>query len=162
MTPEEIVGFVGELPRVRVVRAGPEIGAPEAAWGDVFFYFDPEGNAYESGGMPFATIIVKDYPGFDTASRLDRPGVFRVNAAVGRRLFEELVGHSPAAHPEHAGEVDPAGFDRVIAHPVYAAQGWVSVVCPGEATAGRVREMLAAAHGREAARWGRRTGAAGA
>lgn len=161
MTPEEIIGFVEDLPRVRVVRAGPGIGAPEAAWGDVFFYYDPEGDAYESGGMPFATVVVKDYPGFDTASRLDRPGVFRVNAAVGRRLFEEVVGYPPAAHPEHAGEVDPAEPDRVIAHPVYAAQGWVSVVSPGGATAERVREMLAAAHGRDAARWERRSGRAG-
>ncbi|MDT0331937.1 DUF6194 family protein [Nocardiopsis lambiniae] len=156
MTLDEIIGFTTALPQVGVLRAGPENGAPEAAWGDVFFFHDPDGDAYERRRMPFATIVVKDHPGFDTASELDRPGVFRVNIAVGRRLFEELVGHPPAAHPEHAAEVDPAAADRIIGHPVYAAQGWVAVVCPGEATSARVRELLTAARERDAARHGGR------
>ena len=28
---------------------------------------------------PFAAIVTKDYPGFGTSSKLDRPGVFRLS-----------------------------------------------------------------------------------
>ena len=45
--------------------------------------------------FPFATIVVSDYPGFDTASRLDRPDIFRVNIHVGPAAFTELFGYSP-------------------------------------------------------------------
>ncbi|MFL1379162.1 MULTISPECIES: DUF6194 family protein [unclassified Nocardiopsis] len=158
MTQDEVIAFVEGLPEVGTVRAGPENGAPEAAWGDVFFFHEPGGDPARRRNMPFATVVVKDYPGFDTESRLDRPGVFRVNIAVGRTLFEELLGYPPAAHPRHAGEVDPAGADRIIAHPVYFPQAWVAVVCPGEATSARVRELVGAALELDAARSARRAG----
>ncbi|WP_306368513.1 DUF6194 family protein [Nocardiopsis sp. CC223A] len=160
MTQDEIIAFIEGLPEVGTVRAGPEDGAPEAAWGDVFFFHEPGGDPARRRNMPFATVVASDYPGFDTASRLDRPGVFRVNIAVGRALFEELVGYPPAAHPEHAGEVDPAQADRIIAHPLYAAQGWVAVVCPGAATSERVRELVRVAREADAARSARRAGGA--
>lgn len=156
MTEDEVVAFVEGLPEVAAVRAGPGSGAPEAAWGDVFFFHEPGEDPARRRNMPFATVVVKDYPGFDTESRLDRPGVFRVNIAVGRTLFEELLGYPPAAHPGHAGEVDPAQADRIIAHPVYFAQGWVAVVDPGGATSERVRELVRAALGLDAARSARR------
>ena len=44
--------------------------------------------------MPFATIVTKDYTGFDTASDLNRPGVFRLNVGVGRDTFRALFGDS--------------------------------------------------------------------
>ena len=43
----------------------------------------------------FATLVVNDYPGFDTESRLDRDEIFRLNVAVGRPAYERLLGHSP-------------------------------------------------------------------
>lgn len=160
-TMDEIIEFTAALPEVGVLRAGPENGAPEAAWGDVFFFHEPDGDPARRRPMPFATVVVKDYPGFDTDSRLDRPGVFRVNVCVGKELFEELVGHSPATHaaPATPAEAaDPAQADRIMAHPLYAAQAWVAVVCPGEATSARLRELLSAARDRDAARSARRTG----
>ncbi|MGW9350962.1 DUF6194 family protein [Nocardiopsis flavescens] len=157
-TQDEIIEFTAALPEVGVLRAGPENGAPEAAWGDVFFFHEPDGDPARRRSMPFATVVVKDYPGFDTDSRLDRPGVFRVNVCVGKELFEELVGHSPAAHAAHAGGADPAEADRIMAHPLYAAQAWVAVVCPGEATSARLRGLLSAARDRDAARSARRAG----
>ncbi|MFY7066389.1 DUF6194 family protein [Nocardiopsis changdeensis] len=160
MTQDEIIAFIEGLPEVGTVRAGSENGAPEAAWGDVFFFHEPGGDPARRRNMPFATVVASDYPGFDTASRLDRPGVFRVNIAVGRELFEELVGYPPAAHAEHADGTDPSQADRIIAHPLYAAQGWVAVVCPGEATSERVRALVRTAREADAARSARRTGGA--
>ena len=114
MTADEISAFVGGLPGVVTVVADEAGGAPEIAWGDSFF-------SYEAAKMPFATIVTKDYGDFDAFSRLDRPGVFRLNVEVGRERFEALVGYAPAAHGGQ--EHDYAALDQVLPHPVYATQG---------------------------------------
>jgi hypothetical protein len=141
-TTEEIIQFVSGLPGVHTVTAGPANDAPEVAWGDTFFFRDPDRK------MPFATIVTQDYPDFDTASNLDRPGVYRVNIAVGRRRYQELLGHPPEEHAQHRETYDYAAPDQITPHPVYATQSWVSVVTPGPATTGRLRDMLAEAHAR--------------
>lgn len=154
MTEDEIIRFVAGLGEVDVMTASRESGAPEIAWGDSFFLYDPDGRARERNGFtPFATLVTKDYPGFDGDSDLDRPGVFRVNVAVGRAQFEEVVGHSPAAHAEYRDGFDFTALDRFLPHPAYAAQGWVAVLNPGPRTSGRVRELLTLARGRAAARF---------
>jgi hypothetical protein len=147
MTQEEIIAFASSLPGVVVQTADEASGAPEVAWGDSFFYYDPDDDP-EARKFPFATIVIKDYPGFDEASNLDRPGVFRLNVGVGREGFEELVGYAPAAHAAHPDEFDYAVLDQLIPHPAYATQGWVSVLNPGE----QARELLARAHARASRR----------
>jgi hypothetical protein len=156
MTKEEVIQFVSGLADVDVVVASEANGAPEMAWGDIFFYYDPKGDVPADRTLPFATIVVSDYPGFDTASNLDRAGVFRVNVAAGRHAYEEVLGHPPAAHKEHHASYDYAVLDRLIPHPVYAVQGWVSVLNPGAATDERLRSLLTDAHARAAERHHRR------
>jgi hypothetical protein len=154
MTEDEIIRFAAGLGEVDVWTASRESGAPEIAWGDSFFHYCPEGGARQRGGFtPFATLVTKDYPGFDRESDLDRPGVFRVNIAVGRTLFEEVFGHSPAAHAEHRDRFDFTEPDRFLPHPAYGAQGWAAVLNPGRRTSGRVRELLVAARDRAAERY---------
>jgi len=102
--------------------------------------------------MPFATLVVKDYEGFDTASALNRPGVFRLNIAVGRARFQQLLGYPPAAHPEHHPDVDYTTADRILPHPGYAAQGWIAVLNPDDATAAQARALLEEARTRAAER----------
>jgi hypothetical protein len=145
----ELIEFLSGLPGVVVVTAGPENGAPEVAWGDSFFLYDPDDDLPPERQLPFATIVTKNYPGFDTASDLDRPGVFRLNIAVGRTAFEEIVGHPPEVK---ADGVDHTALDRLLPHPVYATQGWVCVLNPGAAAGEQVRSALVAAHARAAAR----------
>jgi hypothetical protein len=152
MTEDDVVRLVNDLPGVKTVVASAANGAPEVAWGDTFFFYDPDGTLAADRRLPFATIVTNDYPGFDTASNLDRPGVFRVNIAVGRIAYEELLGYPPAAHSEHKGNYDYAALDRLTPHPVYAGQGWVSIVNPGAATADQVRALLTRAHASAAAR----------
>jgi hypothetical protein len=156
MTEEEVIQFVRELPGVDTVTASAANEAPEVAWGDTFFSYDPEGDSPADRKFPFATVVISDYPGFDTASDLSRPGVFRVNIAVGRDMYQELFGHPPAAHAEHQASYDYAALDRLIPHPVYATQGWVSVLNPGEATTLQVRSLLTHALARAAERHHRR------
>lgn len=148
MTQEEIIAFVAGLgDDVLVLRPAAGDGTPPISWGDTFFYVSPDGTV-PARRQPFATIVTKDYPG-DTSSRLDRPGVFRLNIAVGRDEVRRHAGHDPAG-------VDPAAADAVFAHPVYGGAGWLSVVDPGTRTASLVRELLVAAHRRDQGRGPRR------
>ena len=77
MTEEDVIRFISGLPGVEAVTASEANAAPEVSWGDTFFFYDPDGDIRTDRRFPFATILTKDYPGFDTASGLDRPGVFR-------------------------------------------------------------------------------------
>jgi hypothetical protein len=146
MTEDEIIGYARSLPGTAVVAVGEESGGPEAARGDSFFFHDPESDGPEARRFPFATIVTHDYAGFDTASRPDRPGVRRLDIAVGRKLFGELLGHAPGAAP--ADPPRTATDRRFLPHPVYAAQGWVSVLSPAGTCGERARDLLAAAHER--------------
>ena len=126
------------LPRVETVVGSREAGSPVVAWGDTFFFVGPERR------FPFATIVTKDYGDFDNASNLNREGVFRLNIGVGRPTFERLVGST----------IDPdyAVFDRILPHPVYAKQRWISILNPSDATfRDVVTPLLVEAHDRLAA-----------
>jgi hypothetical protein len=155
MTQDDIIAFVTGLPGVVAVTADEASGAPEVAWGDSFFYYDPDGDP-AGRRMPFATIVTKDYDGFDTASSLDRPGVFRLNIAVGRTRFEELIGYPPAAHADRSAHLDYTVIDKPIPHPAYATQAWVAILNPGETTAVLACSLLTDAHTRAVGRHRRR------
>jgi len=145
MTRDDIVEFAENLGGTIVVVASKENGDPEMAWGDTFFFYDPDGVTVPEKRMPFATIVVNDYPGFDEASDLSRPDVFRVNLSVGRETFEQ---HSPDGE-----SIDYTVLDQVIPHPVYAAQSWLSVLNPGVDTSESVKALLTEAHERARIRY---------
>jgi hypothetical protein len=132
---DELVALIGGLENVEVVVASEKSGAPESAWGDVFF-------SVRRQKMPFATIVMSDYPGFDEASELDREGVFRLNLAIGRDELRPRLGTTAAA--------DPTSLDVLMPHPVYGSHGWISVLNPVN-TADEVRRLVDFAHRRAAA-----------
>lgn len=146
MTEDDIIASVTSLPGVVAVTASGANGAPEVAWGDSFFFYDPDGDTPADRRMPFATIVTKDYDGFDTASNLNRPGVFRLNVAVGRTAFEELIGYPPRAHAAQSARFDYTAIDQLIPHPAYAPQAWVAILNPGETTATLACSLLTDAH----------------
>ncbi|GGV14214.1 hypothetical protein GCM10010182_38480 [Actinomadura cremea] len=152
MSIDEIIGFLEGFEGVLALKPGPGDGTPELAWGDAFFYYSPDGTV-PTTTQPFATIVTKDYPD-DAASRLDRPGAFRVNVAAGKDAFAAWKGRAPR-EPE-TGDVDPSAADAVIAHPVYGGLGWLAVVNPGPKTDAVVRELLSTAHGLARERYRRR------
>lgn len=94
--------------------------------------------------QPFATVVTKNYPD-DQTSRLDRPGVFRVNIAGGRSAVAALAS---AGETEQTPEPDE--LDRLLPHPVYGTLGWIAVINPGPRTTASVRSLLRASY--EAAR----------
>lgn len=152
MTIDEITEFTESLGGVLTLRPGPGDGSPELAWGDVFFYYAPDGQV-PTATQPFATVVTKDYPG-DELSRLDRPDVFRLNIDAGRQGFEAHLGRSP--REVASGAEDPSAQDTLLAHPVYGGAGWVAVVNPGDRTGEVCRELLRTAHERARARSERR------
>ena len=52
MTEAEIIEFTGGLPGVTVVTASEAGGAPEVAWGDSFFYYDPPAPGLGNANSP--------------------------------------------------------------------------------------------------------------
>src|SRR5688572_30613855 len=111
--------------------------------GDSFFFYDPERNTDPTRRLPFATIVTKDYGDFDNASRLDRPGVYRLNIGVGRETFRVLFGHPPSADATELAGYELAALDRLMPHPTYAAQSWVCVLNPSPVTFEAVKPLLA-------------------
>ncbi|WP_159940315.1 MULTISPECIES: DUF6194 family protein [unclassified Nocardiopsis] len=153
MSIDEITAYIGALDGVLTLRPGPGDGSPEISWGDVFFYYAPDGVVPRA--QPFATVVTKDYPD-DRASRLDRDGAFRLNVAAGADGFRRWTGRDPG-EADRAG-TDPSTADAVLPHPVYGALGWLCVVNPGPRTAEPVRELVRAAHRAARERHRRRRG----
>ncbi|UGT42731.1 DUF6194 family protein [Nocardia yamanashiensis] len=147
MTIEEIIDYLEALGGVLTLRPVPGDGSPEIAWGDVFFYYAPDGRT-PIATQPFATIVTKDYPD-DAASGLNRPGAFRLNIHAGRDAFTAATGHSP----RESVPGDPSVPDTLHPHPIYAGAAWLAVVNPGPRTDAAVRDLLRTAHDRARARY---------
>lgn len=156
MTEQELIEHIAGLSHVTRITAEAASDAPKVAWGDSFFYYEPEGPPDRK--LPFATIVTKDYLGWDTLSNLDRPDAFRINLDIGADRFRELFGYSPSEHPQHADDFDYSRSDVLLPHPTYAQQGWASIVCPGPETDDIARSLVSEAHERVVQRWSRRHG----
>ncbi|MEV0485273.1 DUF6194 family protein [Streptomyces sp. NPDC050508] len=150
---EQIITTVRDFTGALVFVPEPGGDFPELAWGDAFFYYAPDGRLPRNI-QPYGTVVTKNYPD-DTASDLDRPGRWRVNIHVDRATFRQLTGEEPRSL---TGPRDYAAADMVVPHPVYGAQGWVSVVNPGERTTDTVVRLLRSAHDDARARYLRRDG----
>lgn len=140
--PAMLADRILALPGVEQIVASEENGAPEGAWGDRFFYVGSDRR------QPFATIVEHDVPGFDEASQLDRPGVFRLNLDLGRTEFEMLFGFPPKDFEEHRNEFDFARLDTLVPHPGYALHGFGSIVMPGPQMLPEIDRLLTIAHDR--------------
>jgi hypothetical protein len=128
---------------VDVVVASRETGAPEVAWGDSFFSYDPDRDLEPKHRLPFATIVTKDYGDFDRASNLNRPGVFRLNIGVSKDTYRSLFGDQPPS-PGASGVVD-TGHDFTALDQLMP-QFWVCVLNPSETTFQAVQPLLAEAY----------------
>jgi hypothetical protein len=120
------------------------------AWGDTFFYYNPDQERPDE--FYFATLKTKD-DDYDRVSNLDRPGIFRLNIGVGRATYRSLVG-APPRSGESAPEHDFTALDRLLPHPVYGQAFWVCVLNPSDATFQTVvRPLLAEAYDRAVSKY---------
>jgi hypothetical protein len=123
---------------VDVVVASAENGAPQVAWGDTFFIYDPNRDLSDTRRFPFATIVTKDYGDFDNASQLDRPGVFRLNVGISKDRYERLF--------DEDGDHDFTTLDVLMPHPVYGPNHFVCVLNPSDSTFEQLKPLLAEAY----------------
>jgi hypothetical protein len=100
---------------------------------DNTFFFHGTDNKF-----PFATIVTKEHES-DSASKLDRPGVFRLNVGVGKETFRALFGELD----DNAAAIDYAALDTLMPHPVYGKMYWVSVLNPSAKTFEMVKPLIA-------------------
>lgn len=128
--------------------AGIEIQRPDdgPGAGDTFIFYDPQHNIDPTRRMPFTTIVTKDYGDFDKSSKLDRPGVFRLNIGVSRDTFRALFGRLPNEEDPTGDTYDFAALDRLMPHPAYGRQSWVCVLNPSPETFEAVKPLLAEAY----------------
>jgi erythromycin esterase-like protein len=141
-TPADLAERILALPDVAQVQADEASGAPQISWGDRFFFVGPDRR------RPFATIVEHDVPGFDEHSRLDRPGIFRLNIELGREEFQRQFGYPPAEFRARRPGIDFARRDEIFPHPAYGTQGWASILNPSPSRLPDVDRLLAHAHGR--------------
>ncbi len=152
MDQEAIIQYItGTFTGIEVLRPTDGPGA-----GDTFVFYDPQHNLDPAHRQPFATIVTKDYGGFDDASHLNRPDVFRLNIGVSRDTFRALFSPPVGAQSDRGGTYDFAALDRLMPHPVYAPQSFVCVLNPSVETFEAVKPLLVDAYARVATRHARR------
>ena len=113
----------------------------------------PDADLVEAMNAYFFSLDAKHWPNFatlvttnehDDAADLDRPGVFRLNLGVDRPTFEQIAAAEP--------DPDFTALDRLLPHPVYGQQLWISILNPTHDTFERtVIPLIALAHDRLAA-----------
>ena len=88
------------------------------SWGESGIFYNPGGVLKR--GVYVLTVKEKDGAN-DAASRLDRPGVYRVNLGLRKGTYARLFGALPARPPKGGVASVDADFsapDRLIPHPV--------------------------------------------
>ena len=114
---------------------------------DVFWFYDPDGTTDPKRRMPLATLVNSN--AYDTASNLDRPGIFRLNIGITRGTYTALFGEPPRPAPDW-GVLDTGSdytaLDKVMPHPIYAPMAWVCVLNPSRNTFELMKSFLAEAH----------------
>jgi hypothetical protein len=129
---------------------------PAGAWGDTFFYYNPDRTQPDE--IYFATLKSSDDE-YDNVSNLSRPSVFRLNIGIGKPTYQALFGSQPS-RPETRGAIDTSQdftvLDQVLPHPVYGRMYWVCVLNPSAETFEAVRPLLAEAYDLAVSRYTKR------
>lgn len=117
-----------------------------AAWGETALFYNPGKRL--ARGVYLATVKSKDGVN-DSASHLNRAGVFRVNLGTSRPLYLQRFG-VPPPRPGKGGVVegpwDFAALNRIMPHPVYGWMSWVAVLNPTLETLVDMQPMIDAAY----------------
>jgi hypothetical protein len=138
---DRLLQTIRALDGVLELAPGERSAFPKIAWGDHFFYYSPDGRVPQRE-QPYATIVTKNYPN-DALCDLDHPDRWRLNIHVGTEAFIELTSERPR---DEAPPRDYTADDVVLPHPVYRAQGWVSIINPDASPQGLAARLLRQAH----------------
>lgn len=148
MTPDDVV---------RALRDDFAGLVPKVTWGETSLFLNP--GAKLAHGVYFATV--KEHDGAnDTASALDRHGVFRLSFGLTPAAYEALFGPRPPRPAKGAAVGTGHDFttvDELTPHPVYAWMGWVQVLSPTRSTFHELRPLLEDAYAKAERTFAERT-----
>lgn len=134
MNPIQVEEFIMKLDNVQ----------KEKNFGYTFFFVGDDHR------LPFVTIGHTDNE-FDTVSRLDREGVFRVNIGISRQTYEKLLGVSTSE------VIDYSVLDVFLPHPHYAKQNFICILNPTSENVDITKELILEAHSIAESRFERRS-----
>lgn len=123
MNPLQVEEFVMKLDNVQ----------QEENFGYTFFFVGDDHR------LPFVTIGHADNE-FDTVSRLDRDGVFRINIGISRQTYDSLLGAT------NSEAIDYAVLDVFLPHPHYAKQNFVCILNPTGENVDITKQLIREAH----------------
>lgn len=127
------------------------------AWGERGVFYNPRETL--ARGTYFVTVKDHDGPN-DTASALDREGVFRVNFGLSEETYRSLFG-DPPVRPPKGGVVDTGhdftALDELLPHPTYGWSHWVCVLNPSRETFAELRPHIDESYERAQAQFESRT-----
>jgi hypothetical protein len=109
-------------------------------WGEKGLFYNPN-NLFVKGAY---VLTFKEKDGkHDSASFLNREGIYRLNLKISKETFLKLFGYVPV-RPSAGGVVDTkhdfSRIDELMPHPVYGWMTWVCVLNPSEKTFYRLCE----------------------
>jgi hypothetical protein len=125
MTIEEIAAMVKQL----------DSGITETKnWGERGLFYNP--GFKRTKGIYLLTFKEKDGAN-DQASKLNRPGLYRLNLGLSKTQYTEQFG-APPSRPA-AGKTVETGHDftvvdQITPHPIYGWMSWCAVINPSLAT----------------------------
>lgn len=114
-------------------------------WGETALFLNPGRRLPR--GVYCATLKTRDGAN-DRASRLSRPGVFRLSLGLPRPLYLARFGPPPPRPPKGgtiAGGWPFAELDRLTPHPVYGWMVWAAVLNPSGETFKDLSPLIEAA-----------------
>jgi len=111
-------------------------------WGERALFYNP-GDLLPKGVY---LLTFKEHDGAnDSASNVNRDGVYRLNLGISKSTFIEMFGsvpRRPAAGRTIEGAWDFQKLDRITPHPVYGWMAWIAVLNPSERTFARLKPLL--------------------
>lgn len=129
---------------------------PKPAWGETTLFVNPGDRLPH--GVYFATVKLKDGKN-DTASGLDRDGVWRFSLGLPLDVYRERFGRKPR-RPGKGQIVDTGhdfrAIDELMPHPIYAWMGWVQILSPSADSLRAMEALIDAAHARAVERYEKR------
>ncbi|MCL1786622.1 MAG: DUF6194 family protein, partial [Defluviitaleaceae bacterium] len=111
-------------------------------WGESGIFYNP-GNVLTKG-VYMLTVKEKDGEN-DSASHINRAGVYRLNIGIRKSTFTQMFGHipkRPAAGCVVDMNYDFTALDTIMPHPVYGWMGWICVLSPSAQTFEALKPLM--------------------
>jgi hypothetical protein len=144
MTPLEIIEYVEQHFEGTLAKQ---------SWGETALFYNP--GQQLPNGVYFCTLKLKDGAN-DTASNLNREGVFRLSLGLPPAEYETLFGPRPA-RPAKGQAVNLAydftALNHLMPHPVYAWMAWVNILNPSAEKFAELEPLLRAAYSKAKAKF---------